>query len=62
MHLAFGSGSSAQRIAGREEGNVSIGKQRGVSLLFTVLLVALAGLVVVWLVQPWFVCARNEKT
>lgn len=61
MHLAFGSGSSAQRIAVREEGSVSIGKQRGVSLLFTVLLVALAGLVVVWLVMPWFVSARNEK-
>ena len=41
---------------------MSIGKQRGVSLLFTVLLVALAGLVVVWLVMPWFVSARNEKT
>jgi hypothetical protein len=62
VHLAFGSGSSAQRIAVREEGSVSIGKQRGVSLLFTVLLVALAGLVVVWLVKPWFVSARNEKT
>lgn len=40
---------------------MSMGKQRGVSLLFTVLLVALAGLVVVWLARPWFVSMRNEN-